>query len=52
LPATLGRQKTIAAVERAVLEHMVDGSRNSGLVLNSDNGTQFTSTRFVEILSR
>jgi len=45
-------QEAIAAVERAVLEQMADGSRHYGLVLNTDNGTQFTSTRFVETLSR
>ncbi len=45
-------QEAIAAVERAVLDAMTDGSRGSGLVLTTDNGTQFTSTRFVETLSR
>lgn len=45
-------QEAIAAVERAVLEAMADGSRGSGLVLTTDNGTQFTSTRFVETMSR
>ena len=45
-------QEAIAAVERAVPEAMVDGSRGSGLVLTTDNGTQVTSARFVETLSR
>jgi putative transposase len=45
-------QEAIAAIERAVLEQMSEGPRGSGLVLNTDNGTQFTSTRFVETLSR
>jgi putative transposase len=45
-------QEAIAAVERAVLEAMADGSRGSGLVLTTDNGTQFTATRFVDTLSR
>jgi putative transposase len=45
-------QEAIAALERAVLETMADGSRGSGLVVNTDNGTQFTSTRFLETLSR
>jgi putative transposase len=45
-------EEAIAAVERAVLEQMAEGSRGSGLVLNTDNGTQFTSARFVETLSR
>jgi len=44
--------EAIAAVERAVLETMTAGSRGSGLVLNTDNGTQFTSTRFLETLAR
>jgi len=45
-------QEAITAVERAVLEQMSDGSRHYGLVLNTDNGTQFTSTRFLETLAR
>lgn len=45
-------QEAIAAVEHAVLETMADGSRHYGLVLNTDNGTQFTSTRFLDTLSR
>ncbi len=45
-------QEAIAAVERAVLEQMTDGSRHYRLTLNTDNGTQFTSTRFVETLLR
>lgn len=45
-------QEAITAVERAVLEQMADGSRHYGLVLNTDNGTQFTSTRFLETLAR
>jgi putative transposase len=45
-------QEAIAAVERAVLEQMADGSRNYNLMLNTDNGTQFTATRFLETLAR
>jgi putative transposase len=45
-------QEAIAAVERAVLEQMATGSRGLGLTLTTDNGTQFTSARFVEMLSR
>ena len=45
-------QEAIAAVERAVLETMTAGPRGSGLVVNTDNGTQFTSTRFVDTLTR
>jgi putative transposase len=45
-------QEAIVAVECAVLEQMSDGSRHYGLTLNTDNGTQFTSTRFLDTLSR
>lgn len=45
-------QEAIAAVERAVLETMAAGPRGSNLVLNTDNGTQFTSARFIEVLTR
>lgn len=44
--------EAIAAVERAVLEQMVDSSRNYGLVLNPDNGAQFTPSRFLEVLTQ
>ena len=33
-------------------ERLAAGSRGSGLTLTTDNGTQFTSTRFIEILGR
>lgn len=45
-------QEAIAALERAVLETMANGSRHYALVLNTDNGTQFTSTRFLNTLAR
>jgi putative transposase len=45
-------QEAIAAVERAVLEQMAEGSRHYQLTLNTDNGTQFTSARFLDTLSR
>ncbi len=45
-------QEAIAAVETAVLETMTAGSRGSDLLLNTDNGTQFTSARFIETLNR
>jgi putative transposase len=44
--------EAIAALERAVLERLAAGSRGSGLTLTTDNGTQFTSTRFIETLGR
>jgi putative transposase len=45
-------QEAIAALECAVLERLASGSRGSGLTLTTDNGTQFTSTRFLETLGR
>lgn len=45
-------QEAIAALERAVLERLASGSRGAGLTLTTDNGTQFTSTRFLETLRR
>ena len=45
-------QEAISAVERAVLETMASGPRGCGLVVNTDNGTQFTSTRFLDTLTR
>ena len=41
-----------AAVERAVLERLPAGSHGVGLILTTDNGAQFTSTRFLETLAR
>lgn len=43
-------EEALAALERAVLEQMASGSRGTGLVLTTDNGTQFTSARFVATL--
>jgi len=37
---------------RAVLEVLPFGSRGMGLTLTTDNGTQFTSARYVETLNR
>jgi putative transposase len=45
-------QEALAAVERAVLQRLPAGSRQAHLTLTTDNGTQFTSTRFMETLSR
>lgn len=42
--------EALAALERAVLERLAAGSRGCGLTLTTDNGTQFTSARFVEAL--
>lgn len=42
----------LAAVEQAVLERLPAGSREVNLTLTTDNGTQFTSARFLETLGR
>lgn len=45
-------EEALAAVERAVLEQLPMGSRGVGLTFTTENGTQFTSTRFLETLAR
>jgi putative transposase len=45
-------EEALAAVEQAVLEWLPAGSRESTLTLTNDNGTQFTSARFLETLAR
>jgi len=45
-------EEALAAVEQAVLERLPRGSRDAGLTLTTDNGTQFTSFRFLETLAR
>ena len=45
-------EEALAAVEQAVLERLPAGSRESTLTLTTDNGTQFTSSRFMETLAR
>ena len=44
-------QEALAAVEQAVLDRLPAGSRGAGLTLTTDNGTQFTSARFVQTLA-
>ncbi len=51
LSARCRTQEALAAVEQAVLERLPAGSREAGLTLTTDNGTQFTSTRFLETLA-
>lgn len=51
LSARCRTQEALAAVERAVLERLPTGSRGVGLTLTTDNGTQFTSARFLETLA-
>ena len=45
-------EDALAAVEQAVLERLPEGSREGSLTLTTDNGTQFTATRFIETLNR
>jgi len=45
-------EEALDAVEQAVLNRLPAGSRESDLVLTTDNGTQFTSSRFMETLAR
>ena len=39
-------EDALAAVEQAVLARLPEGSREANLTLTTDNGTQFTSSRF------
>ncbi len=45
-------EDALAAVEQAVLVRLPEGSRAAGLTLTTDNGTQFTSSRFLETVGR
>jgi putative transposase len=45
-------EDALGAVEQAVLERLPEGSREARLTMITDNGTQFTSTRFIETLNR
>jgi putative transposase len=45
-------EDALAAVEQAVLARLPEGSRDANLTLTTDNGTQFTSFRFLETLGR
>jgi putative transposase len=45
-------EEALEAVEQAVLQRLPQGSREAGVTLTTDNGTQFTSTRFIETLHR
>jgi putative transposase len=51
LSARCRTDEALAAIERAVLERLPAGSRGVGLTLTTDNGTQFTSARFLETLA-
>jgi putative transposase len=41
-------EEALAAMEQAVLNRLPAGSRESDLILTTDNGTQFSSSRFME----
>jgi putative transposase len=45
-------EEALAALNRAVLEVLPFGPRGTGLTLTTDNGTQFTSARYVETLNQ
>ena len=45
-------EDALAAVEQAVLERLPADSRKAIFTLTTDNGTQFTSSRFLETLGR
>ena len=45
-------EEALAELNHAVLEVLPFGSRGMGLTLTTDNGTQFTSARYVETLNR
>ena len=44
--------EALDAVEQAVLARLPQGSREARVTLTTDNGTQFTSSRFIETLIR
>jgi putative transposase len=45
-------EDALAVVEQAVLERLPVDSRMANATLTTDNGTQFTSSRFLEMLGR
>jgi putative transposase len=45
-------EEALEAVEQAVLARLPAGSRQARVTLTTDNGTQFTSRRFIETLNR
>jgi len=45
-------EDALAAVQQAVLARLPEGSRAANVTLTTDNGTQFTSSRFLETLGR
>jgi putative transposase len=45
-------EEALDAIEQAVLQRLPEGSREASVTLTTDNGTQFTSSRFIETLNR
>ncbi len=45
-------EDALTAVEQAVLERLPEGSRAANVTLTTDNGTQFTSSRFLDTLGQ
>ena len=45
-------EEALKAVEQAVFQRLPEGSRQASVTVITDNGTQFTSSRFVETLNR
>jgi putative transposase len=45
-------EEALDAIEQAVLQRLPEGSRQASVTLTTDNGTQFTSSRFIETLNR
>ncbi len=45
-------EDALRALEEAVLERLPAESREENVTLTTDNGTQFTSSRFLETLGR
>src|SRR5580765_3785772 len=48
----LRTEDALAAVEQAVMQGLPEGGRKENLTLTTENGTQFTSSRFMETLGR
>jgi putative transposase len=45
-------EDALAAVEQAILARLPEGRRAANVTLTTDNGTRFTSSRFLETLGR
>jgi len=45
---SIDTEEALDVLEQAVHARLPEGSRNASVTLTTDNGTQFTSTRFIE----